>query len=234
MSGHNNDNKDLIKILSEINQVYYSNRNEPVSIAMKSYLKNKFECYGLKKPERNKLLKPYLSQLKNITMDNQVRAVKWLWKKPQRELHYLAMEILFRNKKEWTKDILSLFEEMVLSNSWWDSVDTIATLLIGHYFTKWPENKLKMTDKWSRHPNMWMNRTAIIFQMKYGKKTDVDLLFQAILPHLSSKEFFHQKAIGWALRQYSKTDAKTVVKFVSSHPLKPLSAREALRLISFK
>ena len=234
MSVNKNNNRDLITILSEINQLYYSNRNETISIGMKAYLKNKFDCYGIKKPDRDKLLKAYLPQLKNISMEDQFRAVKWLWKKPQRELHYLAMEILFRNKKQWTSDILSLFEEMVLSNSWWDSVDTIATTLIGHYFINWPEKKIKMVDKWSTHPDMWMNRTAIIFQMKYGNKTDVDLLFRAILPHLSSKEFFHQKAIGWALRQYSKTDAKTVAKFVSSHPLKPLSTREALRLISAK
>ncbi|MBK7850594.1 MAG: DNA alkylation repair protein [Bacteroidetes bacterium] len=130
MSVNKNNNRDLITILSEINQLYYSNRNETISIGMKAYLKNKFDCYGIKKPDRDKLLKAYLPQLKNISMEDQFRAVKWLWKKPQRELHYLAMEILFRNKKQWTPDILSLFEEMVLSNSWWDSVDTIATTLI--------------------------------------------------------------------------------------------------------
>jgi 3-methyladenine DNA glycosylase AlkD len=77
--------------------------------------------------------------------------------------------------------------------------------------------------------NMWINRSAIICQLKYGKNTQTDWLEFSILPHINSKEFFHQKAIGWALRQYAKHNSAWVFDFVNKYPLKPLSRREALK-----
>jgi 3-methyladenine DNA glycosylase AlkD len=76
---------------------------------------------------------------------------------------------------------------------------------------------------------MWVNRTAIICQLKYKDSTNLIWLEKAILPHIKSKEFFHLKAIGWALRQYARTDVNWVIEFVNEHPLKPLSRREALK-----
>ena len=85
--------------------------------------------------------------------------------------------------------------------------------------------------RFSKNENMWLNRAAIICQLSYRERTNTDLLEMAIVPHLESKEFFHQKAIGWALRQYGKTNPQWVKDFVASHTLKPLSRREALRLL---
>ena len=81
---------------------------------------------------------------------------------------------------------------------------------------------------------MWLQRTAILFQLKYKKKTDVPLLFHCITTMADSKEFFIRKAIGWALREYSKTDAEVVQSFVASTELSPLSVREALKVIGRK
>ncbi|HRH67376.1 MAG TPA: DNA alkylation repair protein [Bacteroidia bacterium] len=220
---------NISELLTEIKQEYKNHRNKENALAMKAYLKGKFSFFGIKKPLRNELLKPFLPALKNIPHSDQEAAVRWLWKQQERELHYLAFEILFRNRKFWNENILDLFEEMIITQSWWDTVDYIASTLLGYYFTKWPKRKVGKALQWSKNENLWLNRTAIIFQLKYGEKTDVDLLFKVMIPHLASTEFFHQKAIGWALRQYGYTDLKAVKRFVATHDLKPLSKREALK-----
>ena len=82
---------------------------------------------------------------------------------------------------------------------------------------------------WSLSDNMWTNRSAILHQLKFKQETDADLLFRIIQQHSTSNEFFIQKSIGWALREYAKTDPDLVMSFVEKHPLKPLSKREALK-----
>ena len=126
-------------------------------------------------------------------------------------------------------EFIELFEELIVNKSWWDTVDYIASTLVGYYFEKWPKHKNKKAKQWARDKNLWLNRTAIIFQLKYKENTDLDLLFETILLHVHSKEFFLQKAIGWALRQYAYTDMLQVKKFVATQDLKPLSIREALK-----
>lgn len=125
--------------------------------------------------------------------------------------------------------MLKTFEWMIQQNSWWDSVDTIASRLAGEYFKKFPQQKEAIVLGWSNHENMWLNRTAILFQLSYKSETDEDLLFQVIKQHLHSGEFFIQKAIGWALRQYAYTQPESVKQFVAANELKPLSKREALK-----
>lgn len=88
------------------------------------------------------------------------------------------------------------------------------------------------TDKWIENENIWLQRAAILYQLKYQEKTNEERLFRYILRRASSDEFFVQKAIGWALREYAKTNPDNVKSFVSQHPLKPLSEREALKHFS--
>ena len=87
----------------------------------------------------------------------------------------------------------------------------------------------KVMLEWSKSDNMWTNRSAILHQLKFKQETNTDLLFEIIKQHSSSKEFFIQKAIGWVLREYAKTNPDLVKEFVEGHPLKPLSKREALK-----
>ncbi|MBK9540791.1 MAG: DNA alkylation repair protein [Bacteroidetes bacterium] len=220
---------DIIKLLIQIKNTYKKQANPEIAEGMSAYMKDKFDFFGIKKPLRNDLLKAYLPQLKNIPASDQIKAAKWLWGQSERELHYLAFEILYRNRKLWTEEFIELFEELIVNKSWWDTVDYIASTLVGYYFEKWPKHKNKKAKQWARDKNLWLNRTAIIFQLKYKENTDLDLLFETILLHVHSKEFFLQKAIGWALRQYAYTDMLQVKKFVATQDLKPLSIREALK-----
>ncbi len=199
------------------------------AVGMKAYMKNMFPFLGIQKPARDEITKKWFSDMGNLSWKEQLDVSNRLWKKEQREFQYVAMQLLFKNKKTWTEESIDYFEKLVLSKSWWDTVDFIAANLIGTYFEKFPQEKKKRIRIWKRSENMWLNRSAILFQLKYKSKTDEALLVETINPHLSSGEFFIQKAIGWALRQYAYTSPAFVLNFVKENKLKALSKREALK-----
>ena len=113
-------------------------------------------------------------------------------------------------------------------------VDFIAGTLAGTHFNLYPELIKPVTGRWMKSGNIWLQRSSLLFQLKYKNQTDTRLMFKYIRSLSSSKEFFIQKAIGWVLRQYSKTDPETVIQFVEAHQLPPLSKREALKVINRK
>ncbi|REJ83750.1 MAG: DNA alkylation repair protein [Bacteroidetes bacterium] len=224
--------KDFIKNkISALEKAMLAAANEEIAGPMSAYMKKKFPFLGIKKPERELIVKPWMEEMKKLDWEDARKASAILWKKKEREYQYIAMELLFKNKKSWNESSLDYFESLVIEKSWWDTVDFIASNLIGNYFLKHPEKMHTCVKKWSSHKNMWLNRTAIIFQIKYRKQTDTDLLLHAIFPHINSNEFFLQKAIGWALRAYSETEPSFVWRFVETNELKPLSKREATRKI---
>ena len=120
---------------------------------------------------------------------------------------------------------------LVENNQWWDSIDTICSKVIGPYYLFHKQQYKTDLKVWWESENFWKRRVCIIFQLTFKDKTDLDFLTKRILENSSSKEFFLQKAIGWSLREYSKTNPKWVIDFVKENELKPLSRREALRLI---
>jgi 3-methyladenine DNA glycosylase AlkD len=100
---------------------------------------------------------------------------------------------------------------------------------VGVHFKRYPRVKKKYLAKWRKSDNFWLRRSAILFQLNYKQETDFELLCEIIRENLGSKEFFINKAIGWALRQYTRVDPDAVRKCVAETPLHPLSAREALK-----
>ena len=77
---------------------------------------------------------------------------------------------------------------------------------------------------------MWVRRSAILCQLQHKADTDLDLLTNVIEVNQEDPEFFIRKAIGWALRDYARTDGDWVRAFVQAHSgLSPLSRREALK-----
>ncbi len=120
---------------------------------------------------------------------------------------------------------------LIISNSWWDSIDFISPKLVGYVFKTYPELIPTYTDKWIESDNFWLQRSAILFQLKYKQNTDFELLKSIILRLNTEEEFFIRKSIGWALREYSKTNPKAVKDFIENNELKPLSAKEGLKFI---
>lgn len=196
---------------------------------MKKYMRNQFEFFGIKTPLRRKLLSNYIKQ-HGLPSINEIEQIVWeLWEQPQRECQYAAIEVLAKTKKHWTKKRIQLFEKMILKKSWWDSVDAIQGFLIGPYFLMYPEQTEKITGIWNKSENIWLQRLSITFQLMYKTKTNEVLLYKHIKNVQASQEFFVQKAIGWALRQYARTNTAFVKKLIKSTTLAPLSVREAIK-----
>ncbi len=214
-----------------IQQEFHRNANNEIAIAQSQYMKNKFSFFGIKSPLRRELQKPFLVVKYLPSKSDLETIVKTLWLKPQRELHYFTQELVRKYILQFKKEDIVLFEFMILNNSWWDSVDFIAVNLVGKYFEMFPSQRDKYLKKWMNSNNIWLQRTCLLFQLKYKQQLDTALLTDLINKLLGSKEFFINKAIGWVLREYSKTNPNWVLDFVNKTDLSNLSRREAIRLL---
>ena len=199
---------------------------------MKAYLKNKFDFMGIKSPARRLLSKAFLSKESLPPVEQIWPIIYAFWDLPEREFQYFAMELASRYSKLVEKDWINHYESLIISKSWWDTVDFIAATLIGHYFKLFPERIKSVTDSWMQSKNIWLQRTCLIFQLKYKDEVDTELLSSFIKKLSDSKEFFIAKAIGWSLREYSKRNPVWVLDFVQNNALQPLSKREAIRRIN--
>jgi 3-methyladenine DNA glycosylase AlkD len=216
--------------LTKIKKIYVANADATIAKGAKAYLLNQFEFYGIKTPLRRKICKDFYKV--NLIKDHNElsRLIKECFAEPQRELHYFAIELLGHYHKIWSKKTIPLIEWMVTHQSWWDSVDSINSFVISKFFKQFPDEIELTTSKWNQSSNKWLQRMSLLFQLTYKKKTNTTLLTKYIEHCELDKEFFIQKAIGWALRAYAYTDAKWVIQFVKTHPqLSNLSKREALK-----
>ena len=197
----------------------------------KAYMRDQFEFFGIPMPVRRKVSKEYLK--KGLPPYEELNVImEGLFNAPQRELHYFGIELLEAMKKQWQPDIIVLMEKMILTKSWWDSVDYMASVWTGPYFKKNPDAIIPVTGKWNKSDNIWLQRSSLLFQLKYKADTNTKLMAEYMVHLSGSKEFFIQKAIGWCLREFSKTDPAWVKKFVAAHTLAPLSKREALKIVN--
>ncbi len=198
---------------------------------MAKYMKNLFPFLGLPRPAYEALVKPLASQVKGRVDEQWLeQACLSLWHLPEREFQYVALALLKGNLKALTLASLPLMQQLVQTRSWWDTVDVIASHPVGSLILRFPELKAEM-DTWSRHPDFWLRRTSLLHQLGYKARTDAERLFRYCLDNAADQEFFIRKAIGWALREYAKTDPQAVYTLVDNHRdhLSPLSIREALK-----
>ncbi len=224
----------MLSYIKRIETLFSENANPEYAFNMKKYMKNKYEFFGINTPTRRKLTREFLRKENLPPYKNIAEIVKELWNKPEREFQHFAMELLFRYSKQLKVDDYKIFEFMITNKSWWDSVDYIAPNIVGTHFKLFPKLMKPISTEWINSNNMWLQRAAILFQLKYKENTDRELLFTFIKQRSFSSEFFIRKAIGWALREYSKTNPKAVLEFVNNYEqqLSGLSKREALKIIN--
>lgn len=217
--------------IQELEKSFSSEANDSVAAGQKAYMKNKFEYWGLKSPVRKELQKPFLLKAYLPEQKHLERIMKTLWKKPQREYQYFAQELMAKYSKKLEKKDIDLIEYLVINKSWWDTIDFIASNIIGPYMKKFPEERDGIIERWLASENMWLQRCCLLFQLKYKMDLDKDVVVQVIHYLLGSKEFFINKAIGWILREYSKVNPVWVMEFAEKTDLSNLSRKEAIRLI---
>ena len=194
---------------------------------MRKYMRDKYPFLGVNKPERQEVFKHLYKQYGSS--QDWFEVSKELFAMPEREFQYVAMEYVKQAKKSWDTRLPALFEQWVGEESWWDVVDFLAPQILGPYFLQFPAERDVWIQRWMNSGNFWLQRFCLVFSLGYKDKTDAVLLAKNIQALSSSKEFFIQKAIGWALRQYARTDPDWVREFVANNALAPLSKREALK-----
>jgi 3-methyladenine DNA glycosylase AlkD len=216
--------------LLPLNHLFAANANAQNALAMKAYMKNRFEFFGIRSTQRRELQQAFLAE-HGRPKPFDVEILLSLWDAEQREFQMFGLDLLRKQAAQAEENDLKLIEQLILTKSWWDTVDGLASWVCGPYFLKFPEKKRPITDAWAISENMWLRRTSIIFQLGYKRKTDTELLFKHIELNLGTKEFFINKAIGWSLREYAKTDAGLVSDYVKrmEKKLHPLSVREAMK-----
>jgi 3-methyladenine DNA glycosylase AlkD len=200
---------------------------DPVRAApMKAYMRDQFEYLGIKTPERVALTRQFIEERGLPKLVDLNIVVHDLWALPEREYQYVGLGLIGNFLKQLPPEFIDTFEYLIITKSWWDTVDGIP---VGAHFKRYPKVRDVYLAKWRTSDNIWLRRITILFQLGYKKDTDFDLLRDIIRENLGSKEFFINKAIGWALRQYTRIDPDGVREFVAETPLHPLSAREALK-----
>ncbi|KGP71441.1 DNA alkylation repair protein [Pontibacillus yanchengensis] len=218
-----------IQVTDNIIEALEHNANEDNQRAMESYMKEHFSFFGIKSPERTRILKPILKEYGKLNWEEARLITYRLWDHPSRECQYAALSILEKQKKNLPCTATRDIEYWVTHKSWWDTVDFLSSHISGAYFLLYPDMLEPKLKEWIESDNLWLRRTALLTQLKYKEQTNEELLFYLIRVCKDEKEFFIQKAIGWALREYSKTQAESVKKFISQHNLSSLSKREGLK-----
>lgn len=193
---------------------------------MQNYMKGKFDFMGIASPERRKVLNPFWPLPEGADIE---QIAPCLYEQPYRELHYAALDLLERDVKSAPESRIGLYGHLLVQHQWWDSIDRIASKLIGPHFARFPHLIPKYHEEWMSSNDIWLQRTCLLFQLHYKSALDEGLLKRTIEVLRGSDEFFIQKGIGWILRQYARTNPDWVKNFVDRTSLKPLSRREALK-----
>lgn len=191
--------------------------------AMRAYMKNRFEFLGIQTPPRRQFCKPLI----RTYTGNPITAAAALWRLEAREYQYVACDLLRQHAHELKAGDLPQLEKLAQSKSWWDSVDAL-TPTIGNLVSREPELVARM-DQLIEADDFWLRRVAILHQLAWKEETDQARLFRYCLQCAGESEFFIRKAIGWALRQYARTEPDAVRAFLKKHnnTLSGLSLREA-------
>lgn len=217
--------------INKVVSTFKSNANEENATQMARYMKNNFPFLGTRSPERKTLSRPFLMKKSLPPYHLLFQYCDHLWSLPEREYQYFALTLAQKYTAQFDKQAIDQLEKLAVSKSWWDTVDFIAPNLMGPYFKLHSSTAEQKCEEWLASNNIWLQRCALLFQLKYKASTNAALLFRNIEALTGNRNFFINKAIGWSLRQYAKTNLKEVDNFVTKNEktLAPLSVREATR-----
>lgn len=213
-----------------IEEQFEKNRDEIKSMSMSKYMKNKFLFFGIATPERRKIYNEFLKA------EKQNGIVDWsflfqCYENDHREFQYLVYDYLIKMREFVIYEDVPKIKKLIISKSWWDTVDFLAQV-IGNIAIE-DERVHQLMLEWSNEENIWIKRTAIEYQLRLKEKTNTSNLKKIIINNLNTDEFFINKAIGWALREYSKTNQEWVITFIQEQQDKMnlLSIREASKYL---
>ena len=214
---------DLITDLEE-------NRNELLAESMSKYMQDKFRFLGVRGATRTEIYKKYFPDArKTKTIDWDF--VESCWNKEEREFQYVVVYYLKAMQKFLKRDDISRLKYLIVTKSWWDTVDLLAKV-VGSLVLR-IEGYDQIMLEWSKDSNIWLKRVAILYQLSLKEKVDKQVLERILVNNLGDSEFFINKAIGWALRDYSKFNPEWVREFIEKNKngMANLSIREASKYL---
>ncbi len=207
--------------------------SEPeIAEQMQAYMRRQFEFLGVPAAARREAC---LKQFETAKAEGEIawEFIDACWEQNFREFQYVAIDYLLIMIDFLQAEDIDMIKKYIVSKSWWDTVD-ILRKVVGHLVLhNRPELNQTMLE-WSKSDNLWLRRSAILHQLDFKSDTDRELLSEIVQNNFADEEFFIKKAIGWALRQYSKTDPDWVTDFIHKYKdqLSPLSYREAVKIIN--
>jgi 3-methyladenine DNA glycosylase AlkD len=215
--------------LERLTTAFDAARDPERAPAMAKYMRDQFPFLGIPAPQQRALQREALAGLPPPTEAELTETLGRLWELPEREYQYAGLGLVARHIRVCGPGFIAVVERLVTTKSWWDTVDSLAKGGAGALVLRHPDLAATM-DRWIDDENIWLRRTAILHQLGFKERTDAERLFRYCALRAGEQEFFIRKALGWALREYSKVDAEAVRAFVSEHEreLSGLSKREAL------
>ena len=218
-----------MKLLDLINDLE-ENRNELLAESMSKYMQDKFRFLGVRGASRTEIYKKYFPEVRKS------KAIDWdfienCWNKEEREFQYVVVYYLKAMQKFLKREDISRLKYLIVTKSWWDTVDLLAKV-IGSLVIR-IEGYDQIMLEWSKDSNIWLKRVAILYQLSLKEKVDKQSLERILVNNLGDSEFFINKAIGWALRDYSKYNQEWVREFIKQNKdnMANLSIREASKYI---
>ena len=199
--------------------------------AMAAYMKDRFVFLGVPAPTRKSAQRRFVAAGDGAGSDELLDRADACWSRPEREFQYVGTDLLARWVASIDADDLDRVERLIRTKPWWDTVDALATNVVGPMVAASP-SLVTVMDRWI-DDDLWVARSAILHQLKYRDRTDADRLFAYVDRRCADTDFFLRKGAGWALREYSKTDPDAVCRYVADRGdrLSGLTRREALKRI---
>lgn len=219
-------------VLERLTAVYGGAADPERAGPMRAYMKDVAPFLGIPTPARRALSRTVLAGTPAPTEADCAAIALRCWALPEREYHYFAVDCLRRNAGRCGPGLLPVARHLITTVSWWDTVDPLAAHVVGRLVAADPSLTAAM-DAWIADDNLWVVRTALLHQLPHKQRTDAERLFSHCLLQSGHPGFFIRKAIGWALREYAKTDPGAVRAFLARERgrFAPLTEREALKNI---
>jgi 3-methyladenine DNA glycosylase AlkD len=211
-------------------------RNDERALKQRAYMKSSLPFYGVPAPDVRRITRRALLAHPPATSSEMVDVVTTLWDGvTHREEWYCALAVLMaRRHASWrSPNLMDMYDHMIVTGAWWDVVDDLATHAVRELLLLHRRLIAPSIRKWSRDDHLWRRRAALVCQVGAKTGTDTALLSAVLQANLSETDFFIRKGIGWALRDYSRTEPEWVAAFVDEHrsQLSPLSLKEATKYL---
>ena len=217
---------NLMCLISDLEE----NRNELLAVSMERYMQDKFRFLGVRGATRTEIYKKYFPEARKSKVIDW-NFIETCWNKEEREFQYVVVYYLKAMQKFLKRDDISRLKYLIVTKSWWDTVDLLAKV-VGSLVLR-IEGYDQIMLEWSKDSNIWLRRVAILHQLSFKEKVDEIILDKILVNNLGDSEFFINKAIGWALRDYSKSNPEWVTKFIEKNRenMANLSLREASKYL---